>query len=310
MNSTLAAFRLSLDRRIQWVLETYLREAIDGLNARIAVDQRIPYVQTTHVGVDSVVLERDRNPIDLYPALCVYEQSSRATPAGFAGANDDVISFGVSSLVTDDTANVAWASQKAKLLALLAAETLEAHLPEMPGIASPQGSVYRVDVSSTNGPRGGPLRSTDLYLATYVVQVTVYVRFQYGYDPAIFDTTNNPPPTTSAVFEAAPLVGLGITAGAGVGNLTLGNVVALTAPAGTLEIRLTELADGTPITGWPAGSVALLTPTSTGPTQALTPVGATVALPPLVSGEQYSLTLVHPTFGTFGTYRLTVTESP
>ena len=309
-------FRLGLDSRIEWVLKTYLRTSLDAVNAAIPSDERIPFPPTIKSGTDIIVLDRSQNAIDLYPAVCVYELSSRSTPQSFFNASDDIVRFGVAAAVASTGIDVAWSNRKSKVLALCAAEVLETYLPNAPGIAA-SASVYRVDVVSTNGPRSGPLRNTDLHLTNYIAQIDVYCRTTYGYAPALSPAIMGSEVVsvaTDARFDPTPLIGVFrrstitdvVTA---IGNVAFGGRISLGTLTNTDEVRFdtATLVDSSPTTGpFPDGSIAIISkqPFGTTPVVSFTANGRITFLPSALSGPgEYTMTLYHATFGTVATYR-------
>lgn len=176
--------RIDIDRKIQFVLSTYLNAQVDAVNASLPSGYQIAYPQTIMVGIDAISLNNNSNILNMLPAVAVVDTSSTVTKIDFAEAQTERIVYTVSALVGSGQADYSLSARQARYLALAAAQALEAYLCTPTGYDD-ESVIYRCDLESSSLSISTPMKKGLIYLVGSSVQIVVYARSRYNVSASV-----------------------------------------------------------------------------------------------------------------------------
>jgi hypothetical protein len=197
--------KIHLDNKIEFILNTYLNDCIDDINAEIGydTDNKIQYPRYKAVGINAIGLQANSNPVDQFPAVTVYEVSSTNTVNDIVDSQDDLVTYSIIAADVADAGSIQFSARRAKYLANAVLEVLEKYLPESPGDAG-NCVTYRVDPINTAQNNIVPIKQNHLYMAAYEVRLNVYTRTLINYQPTRLPA-NKQEAYVPSNFDAPPI---------------------------------------------------------------------------------------------------------
>lgn len=189
-------------KKAEWVIKHNLSAAITAFNtfAQLTGQDAVKFPRTINTS-NTIELFNSSPSIDGFPAINIFESSNTIKTLDGIESRDHDIVLNISAAEMCDSADVRWASNRARLLATLAADTLETYLkdPYVQG-GSIIFTIYRVD--TINGAAGGtqPIKG-NMMVAAFATQIRVKMRSSYTDDRTLVRTD-----LVSPAFSPSPYV--------------------------------------------------------------------------------------------------------
>jgi hypothetical protein len=240
MSIAIAEARERLLARIRVILPAYIASAIaaaDAATGRTAASRSTKAPQAFFVGLNAI---DQQWLVDLTPVIAVVETSGQVSQESIFDSQDETITLALYALHTVDRSNIEDAAQTVRILALCAAEVLQAHLPET--LITADGSCWRcaIESSAVEEPQSV---AEDMWSFSYGVELSATIRYRQDYSPMTLASGLKPLPSrqedafrASATLTATSsgVAGLVCASGASVTlQLTAGQLAATTALAVT-----------------------------------------------------------------------------
>ena len=206
-----------IDRKMEWILNTFLGGAIDQFNADQGWtgDKALRKPLQNYINVSAVPLAQLlTNPIDTLNAIVINKLSSTTNDDNLIEDRDVVDVFEVTAVYATDYGKIDWASKQTRYLALMAEQVLEAYLIDQAG--DPNGCVvYNTRLITSGASQVIPLQGQDTYLNACSCQLEVSYRANIEWSPSLinpdlpnlpwFAHTFRPPTMTLETDLAVPL---------------------------------------------------------------------------------------------------------
>ena len=296
-----------LDKKIEWVLNTFLGGVIDQFNLDYGYtgDKALRKPSEFYVNADGVSLAAlSSNPYDNKNTIICRILNSTITDDNLINDRDIKPVLELVAVYVTDYGKLDWATKQARYLALAAEQVLEAYLVDQ--AQDPNGCViYNTRLASTTGTNVVPLQNQDFYLVACSVQLEVSMRANLEYSPTLMSPDLPLLPWVASSFRQPPI------------DVTTDLAVPLGSPQPqsntTLTITVGDLGAATDIVItqalFPDGSIAYLSNQMTGDTANGTFVGGSVSIPlaslPVNNADLWTLTVVNTQTNTPSAYELT-----
>ena len=296
-----------LDKKIEWILNTFLGGLIDDFNTDNGYtgDKAIRKPKEFYVNVDGLDLGAlSANPYDLKNTIIVRNNSSSSTEDNLINDRDIKATLEVIALYVSDYGKIDWVAKQARYLAIMAEQVLEQFLPDQ--AHDPDGCVvYNTRLISNTGATRIPLQDQDFHLVACSSQIEVSMRANILFQPTLINPTLPQLPWFASSF-VQPVIDLETDLAVVIGS-------ADPATSNTLTITAADLGAATSIIlnepTFPDNSTVFAMNQNQGITTTATFIGGTATLPlaacPINNNDLWTLTIVNSQTNTPSAYQIT-----
>ena len=296
-----------LDKKTEWVLNTFLGGVIDDFNSDYGYtgDKALRKPKEFYVNADGLSLAAiSSNPYDLKNTIITRILNSTTNDDNLINDRDIKPVLEVIAIYVTDYGKLDWATKQSRYLAIAAEQVLEAYLPDQ-AQDSDGCVIYNTRLASSTGASVIPLQNQDFYLVATSVQLEVSMRANIQYSPTLISPNLPLLPWVASSYKQPPI------------DLTtdLAVVIGTAQPQSTTDLTITaaNLGAATDIVitqaSIPDGSVAYLSNQMTGNTATGTFAAGSASIPlaslPVNDSDIWTLTIVNTDTNTPCAYALT-----